>query len=108
VNKQFFNIFQVYDYDWGLRDDFIGEASVDLRKLPENLAQDLLLTLVDTGQLAHGHVHTFVHSGQLDHDLFLTLVNSGHLDHDHLPKLVDLGQLSLDRFLTVVNSGELD
>ncbi len=44
---------QVYDYDWGLRDDFIGEASVDLRKLPENLAQDLLLTLCDSGGLNH-------------------------------------------------------
>jgi hypothetical protein len=40
----------VYDYDWGMRDDFIGEASVDLRKLPLNLAQDLLLSLCDSGQ----------------------------------------------------------
>ncbi len=40
----------MYDYDWGMRDDFIGEASVDLRKLPLNLAQDLLLSLCDSGQ----------------------------------------------------------
>ena len=54
----------MYDYDWGLRDDFIGEASVDLRKLPENLAQDLLLTLVDSGQLNPGRLPA--ESGQLD------------------------------------------
>jgi hypothetical protein len=47
---QYFACGQVYDYDWGMRDDFIGEASVDLRKLPLNLAQDLLLSLCDSGQ----------------------------------------------------------
>ena len=64
VFDSFVRLFQVYDYDWGLRDDFIGEASVDLRKLPENLAQDLLLTLVDSGQLNPGRLPA--ESGQLD------------------------------------------
>ena len=44
-------ILQVYDYDWGLRDDYIGQTLVNLKVLPLNTPQDLVLTLHDSGKL---------------------------------------------------------
>ena len=40
---------QVYDYDWGLRDDFMGEASLPLGQLVQKKRNDLVLTLAETG-----------------------------------------------------------
>ena len=42
--------YQVYDYDWGLRDDFIGEASLPLGQLVPQKRNDLVLTLAETGK----------------------------------------------------------
>ena len=41
---------QVYDYDWGLRDDFMGEASLPLGQLVPQKWNDLVLTLSETGE----------------------------------------------------------
>ena len=41
---------QVYDYDWGLRDDFMGEASLPLGQLAPQKWNDLVLTLSETGE----------------------------------------------------------
>ena len=43
-------IVQVYDYDWGLRDDFMGEASLPLGQLVPEKRNDLVLTLAETGE----------------------------------------------------------
>ena len=43
-------IAQVYDYDWGLRDDFMGEASLPLGQLVPEKRNDLVLTLAETGE----------------------------------------------------------
>ena len=45
---QFENV-QVYDYDWGLRDDFMGEASLPLGQLVPQKRNDLVLTLAEPG-----------------------------------------------------------
>ena len=45
---QFENV-QVYDYDWGLRDDFMGEASLPLGQLVPQKKNDLVLTLAEPG-----------------------------------------------------------
>ena len=42
---------QVYDYDWGLRDDFMGEASLQLGQLVPQKRNDLVLTLAETGEV---------------------------------------------------------
>ena len=41
---------QVYDYDWGLRDDFMGQAQIVLNPAKINQEEDLVVTLVETGQ----------------------------------------------------------
>ena len=41
---------KVYDYDWGLRDDFMGEASLPLGQLAPQKWNDLVLTLSETGE----------------------------------------------------------
>ncbi|KAI5710196.1 hypothetical protein M8J75_006559 [Diaphorina citri] len=38
---------QVFDYDWGLQDDFMGSASIDLTTLELGRCTDLILTLED-------------------------------------------------------------
>ena len=45
-----FLILQVYDYDWAFRDDFMGEASVQLTRLELDRAQELLLSLEERGK----------------------------------------------------------
>jgi Ca2+-dependent lipid-binding protein len=37
----------VFDYDWAFRDDFIGEAIVDVSRLEPDRHTDLVLDLVD-------------------------------------------------------------
>ena len=32
-NKHMLIYFQVYDHDWGLNDDFLGQAKIDLSSL---------------------------------------------------------------------------
>ncbi|XP_046427273.1 multiple C2 and transmembrane domain-containing protein isoform X3 [Neodiprion fabricii] len=39
--------FKVFDYDWGLQDDFMGSAQLDLRQLELGHAQDVILELTD-------------------------------------------------------------
>ncbi|XP_046744360.1 multiple C2 and transmembrane domain-containing protein isoform X3 [Diprion similis] len=39
--------FKVFDYDWGLQDDFMGAAQLDLRQLELGYAQDVILELTD-------------------------------------------------------------
>jgi hypothetical protein len=46
-------IFQVFDYDFALRDDFIGEATISLAQLDIDLETDLVLTLVETGKFEY-------------------------------------------------------
>ena len=41
---------QVYDYDWGLRDDFMGQAQIVLNPANINQAEDLVVSLVEAGQ----------------------------------------------------------
>ena len=41
---------QVYDYDWGLRDDFMGQAQIVLNPANINQAEDLVVSLVEVGQ----------------------------------------------------------
>ena len=41
---------QVYDYDWGLRDDFMGQAQIVLNPANINQEEDLVITLVEAGQ----------------------------------------------------------
>ena len=41
---------QVYDYDWGLRDDFMGQAQIVLSQANINQEEDLVITLVEAGQ----------------------------------------------------------
>lgn len=38
---------QVFDYDWGLQDDFMGSAILDLTQLELGYAQDVVLELTD-------------------------------------------------------------
>ena len=45
------DFWQVYDYDWGLRDDFMGEASLALGQLVPQKRNDLVLTLAETGEV---------------------------------------------------------
>ena len=43
--------FQVFDYDWAFRDDFMGEASVQLTRLFElDRTHELLLSLAEHGK----------------------------------------------------------
>ena len=42
---------QVYDYDWGLRDDFMGSVSLELDRLQPGEATDLVLTLGEAGEV---------------------------------------------------------
>ncbi|KAF2356311.1 C2 domain [Trinorchestia longiramus] len=41
---------KVFDYDWGMQDDFMGEANIDLTSLDLNQSTDLELTLSDPGK----------------------------------------------------------
>ena len=52
MNEKRFMIFllQVYDYDWAFRDDFMGEASVQLTRLELDRPQELLLSLEERGK----------------------------------------------------------
>lgn len=38
---------KVFDYDWGLQDDFMGSAELDLTTLELNQSQDIVLQLID-------------------------------------------------------------
>ncbi|XP_023330904.1 multiple C2 and transmembrane domain-containing protein isoform X2 [Eurytemora carolleeae] len=44
---------KVYDYDWGLRDDFIGQAFISLKTLILNQPQDIVVTLHETGNIKY-------------------------------------------------------
>ena len=55
--------FKVYDYDWGLRDDFIGEASISLVYLELEQLTERIITLVESGKSEY--------LGQLSMDLRL-------------------------------------
>ena len=55
--------FKVYDYDWGLRDDFIGEASISLVYLELDQLTERIITLVESGKSEY--------LGQLSMDLRL-------------------------------------
>lgn len=41
---------QVFDYDWGLQDDFMGSAKIDLTHLELGRAEDVQLKLKDANQ----------------------------------------------------------
>ena len=41
---------QVYDYDWGLRDDFMVQAQIILREDNIGEEEDVVVTLVESGQ----------------------------------------------------------
>ena len=41
---------KVYDYDWGLRDDFIGEATISLVYLELDQPIERIITLVESGK----------------------------------------------------------
>ncbi len=38
---------KVFDYDWGLQDDFMGSAKLDLRTIELNRPQELVIKLED-------------------------------------------------------------
>lgn len=46
INYIFFSL-QVFDYDWGLQDDFMGSAKIDLTQLELGKAEDISLPLHD-------------------------------------------------------------
>ncbi len=46
--KFLWHFHQVFDYDWGLSDDFMGMTSLDPSRLPLNKPTDLSLTLTET------------------------------------------------------------
>ena len=48
-----FPISQVYDYDWGLRDDFMGQAQVVLSQDNVGEERHMRLTLVEAGQVEY-------------------------------------------------------
>lgn len=41
---------KVFDYDWGLQDDFMGSAELDLTQLELNQSHDIVLKLIDPAQ----------------------------------------------------------
>lgn len=41
---------KVFDYDWGLQDDFMGSAELDLTSLELNQSTDVVLKLIDPSQ----------------------------------------------------------
>lgn len=41
------SLLQVFDYDWGLQDDFMGSAKIDLTQLELGKAEDINLPLND-------------------------------------------------------------
>ncbi|XP_021928654.1 multiple C2 and transmembrane domain-containing protein 1-like [Zootermopsis nevadensis] len=41
---------KVFDYDWGLQDDFMGSAYLDLTKLDLGISSDVTLILRDPGK----------------------------------------------------------
>jgi hypothetical protein len=43
----------VFDYDFALRDDFIGEATISLTSLDLDVDTDLIVTLVETGKFEY-------------------------------------------------------
>ncbi|XP_017106858.2 multiple C2 and transmembrane domain-containing protein isoform X1 [Drosophila bipectinata] len=47
-------IVKVFDYDWGLQDDFMGSAKLDLTQLELGKAEDIHLRLCDTGGNGEG------------------------------------------------------
>ncbi|XP_034131551.1 multiple C2 and transmembrane domain-containing protein isoform X1 [Drosophila guanche] len=52
-------IVKVFDYDWGLQDDFMGSAKLDLTQLELGKAEDIHLQLCDTsshGERAMGEI----------------------------------------------------
>ena len=52
INPNSFFI-QVFDYDFALRDDFIGEATISLAQLDIDADTDVVLTLVETGKFEY-------------------------------------------------------
>lgn len=48
-NRNEFPLWQVFDYDWGLQDDFMGSAKLDLTQLELGKAEDIHLQLCDSG-----------------------------------------------------------
>ncbi|XP_054277669.1 multiple C2 and transmembrane domain-containing protein-like isoform X2 [Macrosteles quadrilineatus] len=49
---------KVFDYDWGLQDDFMGTAYLDLTKYEFGKPTDVILSLKDTGKSEYlGEVH---------------------------------------------------
>lgn len=47
ISKRPWSFRQVFDYDWGLQDDFMGEAQLDLTQIELGQAQDIALELKD-------------------------------------------------------------
>ncbi|XP_043221486.1 multiple C2 and transmembrane domain-containing protein-like isoform X2 [Amphibalanus amphitrite] len=48
LQRQFKNLnLKVYDHDWGLNDDFLGQAKIDLSSLPLDQEQELTVALAD-------------------------------------------------------------
>ena len=45
-----FDALQVYDYDWAFRDDFMGEASLQLTRIDLDKPHELLLSLAEHGK----------------------------------------------------------
>lgn len=52
---------KVFDYDWGLQDDFMGSAYLDLATLETNKPTDMVLTLTEAGKnYSMGEIHITV------------------------------------------------
>lgn len=47
TSKRPWSFRQVFDYDWGLQDDFMGVAQLDLTQLDLGQSQDVMLELKD-------------------------------------------------------------
>ena len=48
ARTQNFQFFQVYDHDWGFRDDFMGEGRVPLSEMSLDKLTEQVITLEDT------------------------------------------------------------
>uniref|UniRef100_T1JFU4 C2 domain-containing protein n=1 Tax=Strigamia maritima TaxID=126957 RepID=T1JFU4_STRMM len=53
---------KVFDYDWGLQDDFMGSAYLDLTSVEPHRPSDVMLTLSDPGKNDNmGQLHLLIH-----------------------------------------------
>ena len=102
----------MYDYDWGMRDDFMGQASILPSKLKFGESSDLVLTLVEAGEIQYdnfSHICTpfpsILSITCQQHKYFVTyLAMLYHIFLSLSGKSEYLGQLSLEVSLQTLSA----